>query len=385
MASASIRGIGDESKAPPFDAALAYPPGLVGRARALAQAESARSGVRVVDGVRGLREAYTLARDRLGEVAGTTPRYVGGPFFLVRDLPKAASLAYELAARGALPKRRIARVLDLGAGLGTTTFGYARVARALGLHDGLEVDAVDADPGVLERMRALAVADDELAPIALRTHATPLERFLATTRETYDVVLVGLALNELARDPEHRVAVLERARARLSEDGVVLVVEPALHGTTRALMEVRDRLVASGTPILLPCTHAAACPMLAAGDRDWCHVELALALPDEESRIADAVGLRDEKPTFAPLVLGSATAPSGTHRIVSRPLGSKGKTEAVACGGHGLVRLRQLDRERLGAALGDLRRGSLVALDPDPGARDAVRLGRDATLRVVVG
>lgn len=384
MASASIRGIRDEGKAPPFDASLVYPSALLGRARALAKAESARHRASVVDSVRGLREAYTLDRSRLGEVARTAHRYVGGPFFLVRDLPKAASLAYELALRGGLPTRRTARVLDLGAGLGTTTFGYARIARALGAHDALEVDAVDSDPGVLERMATLSVADDQLAPIRLRTHATSLERFLATASGTYDVILVGLALNELAADPELRLGAIERAFERLSDDGILMIVEPALHATTRALMELRDRVATLGMPIVLPCVKPVACPMLVAGERDWCHVELDLALPEPEAAIADAVGLRDERLTFAPLVLRrQPLAEPAMHRLVSRPLGSKGKTEAVACDGS-LRRLRELDRDRGDVDLGSLRRGSLIQLDPEPSAGEALRLGRDVRLSLVV-
>lgn len=385
MSGASIRGITDEGKLPRFDAAFAYPEALLGRARRLAAIEANRAGLSVEAGIRGLREAYTLSRDRIAGVARTAPRYVGGPFFVVRDLPKAMSLGYELVARGSFPRRATLRVLDLGAGLGTTTFGIARLVRLLGLAESLEVDAVDLDAGALERMRTLAEPDDELAPIALRTHAETLESFLGRAGATYDLILLGLSLNELADGAERRAELLVRATNRLADDGLVVVVEPALHGTTRALMQLRDRLVAAGREVVLPCTHREPCPMLLAGDRDWCHVELDLELPPVEAALAEAVGLRDEKLTFAPLVLARRdVADVPLHRLVSRPLGSKGKTESIACGASGLVRLRELDRDATAEPLASFRRGSLVRIDADRPLGESVRLGRDARLVPIV-
>src|SRR5580704_397844 len=47
-------------------------------------------------------------------------------FSFARDVPKGAAAVRELVATGALPLDRTLRVLDLGAGLGATTWGLAR-------------------------------------------------------------------------------------------------------------------------------------------------------------------------------------------------------------------------------------------------------------------
>src|SRR5277367_2734245 len=44
-------------------------------------------------------------------------------FSFARDVPKGAAAVRELVATGALPQGRTLRVLDLGAGLGATTWG----------------------------------------------------------------------------------------------------------------------------------------------------------------------------------------------------------------------------------------------------------------------
>lgn len=126
--------------------------------------------------------------------------------------------------------------------------------------------------------------------------------------------------------------------------------------------------------------------MLAAGPRDWCHVELPLELPHEEARIAHAAHLRDVKPTFAWLALGRATdaqADVSLHRVVSRALPSKGKQEIHVCGDGTLRRLAALDRDRIDPPLDALRRGALIALRAEGPLGPTVRLGRDAGLELV--
>src|SRR5690606_12297420 len=101
-----------------------------------------------------------------------------------------------------------------------------------------------------------------------------------------------------------QAALLRSLSALLAPRGALVVLEPALRATTRALMRTRDAIAAANGPPYLayPCPHAGPCPMLA-NERDWCHQELALALPPPVARLAAAAGLREERLTFASLVL----------------------------------------------------------------------------------
>src|SRR5690606_32061084 len=111
----------------------------------------------------------------------------------------------------------------------------------------------------------------------------------------------------------------------------LLVVEPALRETSRALLEVRDRLVARGHALRAPCLHRGACPALEKAS-DWCHAERPWQPPALVQQIARAAGLRKEALKMSYLVL----APKGEDwpelqpgrrlfRIVSEPLQGKGR------------------------------------------------------------
>lgn len=374
-------------QSPAIPGEIAYPSALLDRAHALATREAKAGYLDLAKAVATMSETYVARRDSLADLRGASARYVGTlAFFFARDFPKAVAVFEELHRRALLPKGETLRVLDLGAGLGTTSLGFARVAKARGLCSRMRLDAVEIDAGALVHLRELADGADELAAMSIEAHATRMESFAREARGPFDVVTLGLSLNELANDPAEREALLARLVSLLAPGGVLVVVEPALHDVTRALMQLRDRLaLRDEVAILGPCTHRAPCPMLAAGERDWCHAELELTLPEREAKIAARAGLRDDKPTFAWLALGRAVdratkADAHLVRVVSRPLTSKGKTELAVCAERGLVRLRALDRDEVDPALDGFVRGELAELEGPAVLEASIRLGKDASL-----
>ncbi|MFM7261145.1 MAG: small ribosomal subunit Rsm22 family protein, partial [bacterium] len=174
-----------------------------------------------------------------------------------------------------------------------------------------------------------------------------------------DAILCQTALNELLpqerADPVHRPETVDMV-ARWAAHAPLLVIEPALKTTTCALMALRDALVASGTAhVVAPCLHQKPCPMRAKPD-DWCHEARRIEPTPRVAAIDQIVGRRDGRALFAYLATapGSAAAasPAGAPipptaiRIVTDPLGSRGKTERVVCRADGELRLmRLLDRE----------------------------------------
>jgi ribosomal protein RSM22 (predicted rRNA methylase) len=302
-------------------------------------------------------------------------------FFLPRDLCKLDLPLQELELLGALPAGRPVRVLDLGAGLGTSGLGAARyllsdrrgARRAASVH----IDAVDADDEALrvaERLVAELAKSAQLS-IELRAQHKPLERVLSErTSERYDLVLLGFVLNELPAQ-DYALA-LTTLCERLAPGGALIVLEPALRDASRALQRARDQLVARAAAphVIAPCLHARPCPMLER-ERDWCHARLPLALPESLAQLARAAGLRDEDLTFSYLTLRNEPRAFGVaapidqalYRVVGGPIGSKGKLELQLCGAGPVRLLRRLDRHASSqnAAIEAAHRGAIVALEAD--------------------
>ncbi|NOY91740.1 MAG: methyltransferase domain-containing protein [Deltaproteobacteria bacterium] len=305
---------------------------------------------RLAKAVAELSELYTRRREALTkEVPGRAHSMARLHFFLPRDAGKVTHALEALSEEVLAPRARCPRLLDLGAGLGTSTLGAAAYFEGTPETRELSVEAWDTDPVALSIMRHVTDHATQLGlpPISLETHAGSLAH--APRGARYDLILMGLVLNELSFDLEARAELLRGLCQHLAPGGVLLVVEPALRASSRALMEVRDRLAATPAAphVLGPCLHHAPCPLMSRA-RDWCHAELRGELQPPLARVAAAAGLRQSRLTYAWLALGSEP-PSGSSRgarVVSGPLRSKGKLELDLCHAGGQTRLMRLERER---------------------------------------
>lgn len=316
------------------------------------------------DAVREVSEGYTTRRDELETIAGS-PRALAArvAFFLPRDAPKIAWPLAELARRDLLPRDRV-RVLDLGAGVGATAVGVGRFVRSRELAPSIEVTAVDRDDAALDVLRRVAARAADLGSVPIDVETRTADFASLRPSGEFDLVVFGLSLNEVGADARDAI---DRAAQLCAPGGAIVVIEPALRETTRALMALRDEIARSSSlGVFAPCVRRESCPMLAS-ERDWCHAEIAIGLPPPLVPIARAAGLRYERLTFSYLTLRrdrALIAEGPTRgRIVSEPLVSKGKREIVACTDGGLVRIRRLDRRRSdpNAAFDELARGDVIA------------------------
>jgi hypothetical protein len=166
---------------------------------------------------------------------------------------------------------------------------------------------------------------------------------------------------------------------------VVVVIEPALRDTDRALLELRDRLLASGAfKALAPCLTQKPCPALAS-PRGWCTAEARWTPPRYFRQLSDATGLRaDEMLSFAPLVLArEAPAPEPEiWRVVGVPQPEKGKKRLWVCSDLGREPVARLDRHAAlaNADFDQLRRGDLVRLGGLERRGDGLRVVPEATV-----
>ena len=317
-------------------------------------------------------------------------------FSFARDVPKGAAAVRELVACGALETggSEPLRVLDLGAGLGATTWGLARALEAVGSSRPIDATLIDPDAQALDVAMAIVrarAARGGRVDLRVRTVAQPVTADFAPGGARFDVVLVGQLLSELdvgvpddARVARHTDLIHGWLDTRLDKRGALVVVEPALRDRTRHLHRVRDALLARGASVFAPCLHGAPCPALAL-ESDWCHEDLDVDLPGWLVPVAKAAGLRHQGLTFSYLVLRApasggdrlvnhlVVAPPGAARVrlVSNIVRTKGKREAFLCGefagqADGRARAVRLDRDAspTNAAWPELRRGDLVVLAP---------------------
>jgi SAM-dependent methyltransferase len=327
----------------------------------------------VAQGVSRLSKGLTRERELAGARYMDDPKLLGA--YLLFYWP--VSYAQGRSALGELD-RRPRSVLDLGSGPGPLAFAALDAGAR-------EVLAADRSKAALELARALAVEASE--PMGTRDWAP--ERPLPDGK--FDLITMGHVVNELfAGDVAKRATLLEAVLARLSPGGSLMVIEPALRETSRALLEVRDLLVSRGYPVRAPCLFRGPCPALVKGS-DWCHAERRWRLPPMVEAIARTAGLHKESLKMSYLVLGRKdeawpTPPPGRlFRIVSEPLEGKGRQRYMGCGPEGRVglALQQRHRTEANARFFELDRGTVIRVEGTEERGDGAALNERSTLEVV--
>ena len=164
---------------------------------------------------------------------------------------------------------------------------------------------------------------------------------LAAVDSAPDLLVLSHVLNELTEEALERLLVLvTRAQS-------VLWVEPGTHAASRKLIALRERLLARFR-VIAPCTHAAACGMLAPGnERHWCHHfarvpgyvhtdpgwgRFAQTLEIDLSSVPFSFLVLDRRPTVATRDIREA-------RVIGVPRHYKGYAKVLSCQADGVNEL----------------------------------------------
>jgi ribosomal protein RSM22 (predicted rRNA methylase) len=325
--------------------------------------------------VRALSHGLTRERGLAGAKYMEDPKLLGA--YLLFYWP--VSYAQARRALGELARRHRS-VLDLGSGPAPLAFAALDAGAA-------EVTAADRSPAALALARELAVvAEESLATRSWDGRALPEGEF--------DLVTMGHVLNELyLRDADadaRRAGLCEAALARVKPGGSLLVLEPALRDTSRALLRVRDLLVGKGFAIRAPCLWRGSCPALIK-ETDWCHAERDWRMPALVEQLARAASLHKEALKMSYLVVApkgepwAEPPPGRPFRIVSEPLEGKGRARYIGCGPEGRLglALQQKHRTEANEAFFRLRRGDVVAVSETEPRGDGLSLTERSQARVV--
>jgi len=190
----------------------------------------------------------------------------------------------------------------------------------------------------------------------------------------YDLMIMANCLNELfpaaADPPAERATVVSQLLPFLAPHGTIMIVEPALRQTARALHHMRNHLLKQGLcTVYSPCLHEGACPALDHPD-DWCHEERPWQTPPAIAAIDRQVGFIKDALKFSYLLLRTdgrtiVTRGPETFRVVSELRELKGDARAWLCNELGRSEVGRLDRaaSATNAMWEASQRGSIICID----------------------
>lgn len=306
-----------------------------------------------------LSRIFTKERDRLN-VSYLDSSHLGAAYlqyFLPVNLAKIQRLLDEM------PTPELDEsfsVLDLGSGPGTGALGVLDWWQQQALQSPLSVTAVDGSKAALSQARQLWDRYCQAATVgaaSLQTYEGDLERRVwleqVQQRAPFDLIMLANCLNEIHADAkdsiEMRTGMVLEALSLLAPHGTMMIVEPALRETSRALLQVRDKLLQEKhCTIYSPCLHENGCPALVKPD-DWCHEERAWEPPMIIQQIDNEVGFIKDALKFSYLLLRKdgktiVDRQPNVYRVVSELRVMKGEKRAWLCNEQGRQEVGRQDR-----------------------------------------
>jgi ribosomal protein RSM22 (predicted rRNA methylase) len=278
-------------------------------------------------------------------------------YFLPVNLSKIQILLDEMPIDQ--PRERFS-VLDLGSGPGTGSLAVLDWHQRQKYAGALAVVAVDSSLTALGQASQLWTRYCHAAGIrdaSFQTHKGDLEQTAwleqVRPRAPFDVIVLANILNEIhvsAKDPiAARTNFVTEVLPLLAPSGTMMIVEPALRETSRALHHVRDRLLREKRcTVYSPCLHENNCPALA-DPYDWCHEERGWEPPVLIREIDKEVGFIKDALKFSYLLLrkdGKSVVErrSDVYRVVSELREMKGEKRAWLCNETGRAEIGRQDR-----------------------------------------
>ena len=303
-------------------------------------------------------------------------------YFTLTNFAKILKCLHECARVSAFNSSDL-DILDVGCGPGTA----ALACSSFFANRPLSITGVDQNREILKDASALfsMIGGPHHSFLTINEEIRPASIGQRLKGKRFDIIIAANVLNEVGGVKEQLRLCQTMLDDYLKDNGVVIVVDPALQKTTRALMEVRDLLNAQ---ILAPCLHQDPCPMRAQNRRDWCHFYLEWKCPEIIRKVDRLLEIRHDYLKMAYLILKKSTPPSSPlqkgskidlWRVVSSPLRSKGKCEFVLCGDGRLKRICRLDRDRSdkNRVFDYVKRGDLIQI-----SGNADRISRNDSLTI---
>jgi len=308
-------------------------------------------------------------------------------YFLPVNLSKIQVLLDELPVDGCMKASdHPMRVLDLGCGPGTGALAmidwlWHRSPEQAASVSVLAADTSRAPLRDTERLWDAYCQEVGIAREGLRCVEGNLEHPLKgdlgkqmARGGPYDLMIMANCLNELfpasIDAPTARAAVVAQLLPFLASHGTIMIVEPALRHTARALHHMRNHLLKQGLcTVYSPCLHEGDCPALDHPD-DWCHEERPWETPPAIAAIDRDVGFIKDALKFSYLLLRTdgrtiVTRSPQTFRVVSELRELKGEKRAWLCNETGRPEVGRLDRKVSphNVALDSWHRGTIVQIE----------------------
>ena len=260
------------------------------------------------------------------------------------------------------------RILDIGCGDGAGMFG---------LYLGFESSAAISLTGY-DVSRQMLMRCKELTKWLKNRHSNVSVKLLRRkisrgifkkTTQKYNIILFANSLVEIFEEDEIRLQFIEQVLKCTTNDGILIVIEPALKKFSRRLMNLRQGIIEKQRSyVLLPCLHKNVCPLLEIRkQKEWCHQSVSWEPPDFMKILNQGLNREINYLKFSYLVVSKkdyAKHFCNGFLAISHLLREKGRKRCFLCTSNGRVELVRLDKSKskLNMEFDNISKGDVIAL-----------------------
>ncbi len=261
-----------------------------------------------------------------------------------------------LAVRQRIANWQPTSLLDLGSGPGTALWAAYQQWPSL-----QKMTALEREPAFIKLGQRLAKASpNDTIKKAVWKQADLRNKSALRNEATYDLVVIGHALNEM--DEESQRTVVSLAWERCS--GLLLLVEPGTSAAFPLVKNMREYLLSLGAKTIAPCVHDRECPLVG----DWCHFPQKINRPAFQRRAkAGTAGWEESKFSYAAMARFPADNPIW-GRLIHQPDVQKGSVQLTVSSQDGIVQPKAFKRNRdKFNKLNDYKWGDIIseAIEPE--------------------
>lgn len=235
------------------------------------------------------------------------------------------------------------RVLDIGCGEGAGMFGLY-----FGVKDRkFNFTGIDSSKEALKRngqFFRIFKQDNPDLRVSYSKKRLTLES-LKRHKKRYNFVLFINTLAEIISPKRIGLEFVKSVLSLTAENGLVIIIEPALKSNTRRLMQLRESMVKNRLAhIVLPCRHHNSCPLLKI-EREWCHFVIPWRPPEFIISINQGLNREIDRLKFSYLVISRSPSRYFGYTVISQLLKEKGRKKFFICTEKGRVEVFRLNRD----------------------------------------
>jgi len=264
-------------------------------------------------------------------------------------------------------QKNILHILDIGCGEGAAMFG---LYYSLKNSKQFMLTGLDQSSTKLKRCRKIASGLQQCsAHIRVELRKQDASNGLLPKRsQKHDVIILANSLAEIFTTNTIPITFIERISKSIHDDGIIIIVEPALKHLARRLMHLRTEIVQKEKRfILLPCLHEKECSLIEIRKgKEWCHESISWTPPDFMKILNQGLNREIDRLKFSHLVISkqSLHKPRG-FLVMSSLLREKGKKRCYLCTEDGLVELVRLNKHstKSNKEFDSIKKGNIIALE----------------------